>query len=127
VSLLAELLRANDITNEWDLLKRFGESGMDVFVLYVRPDSRSTMAQVTKVVSPSHSTDPHAHWYDNGCKTFTGPMRESMKTATEWASQRYGITDWVRSPFFSSAMVPGYVLDKAKTFLKESKVAGHAR
>jgi|ERR1051325_6282473 hypothetical protein len=48
-----------------------------------------------QVYSPFFKTDPSAAWYDYGSKTFTGNRSESFPKAKAWASETYGITDWL--------------------------------
>lgn len=77
------------------------------------------MAQCNKTLvwSPSFITDPKAHWSDHGRKAFVGNRSKSMPQALAWATETYGITEWVPSPFGGSK-IPKLVLDKAKEFLK---------
>lgn len=52
-------------------------------------------------------TDKEAHWRDYGKKTFSVYRREEkaaqLEAALAWASERYGVTEWVKTPFGSYA------------------------
>lgn len=56
-----------------------------------------------QVVRPGFKTDPDAHWKDNGHKTFYVWRRDEkaaqLEAAKAWAGEKYGITEWARSPF----------------------------
>ncbi len=119
-SRFSEALRALRIYNDHALLKRFGEKGRDVWLGYSPPGRAE--AQKTRVMSPSHKTDPKAHWTNDGCKTFVGRRAESMPKAMAWASANYRVDEWVSSPLFGvTHQLPKYVVDAAR---KAVKVAG---
>lgn len=122
MSLLSEKLRTHRIINVFDLLSRFGEKGKDICVTYSpRPSGRMGICGCNKssVYSTSHKTDPHASWNDNGCKVFVGKRSESLPAAIQWATEKYGITEWVNNPCYGGGKVPAYVVQKAKQFLKQ--------
>lgn len=125
MSKLADQLNAHRIHNDHNLLSRFGVVGKtDVGVSYHRrPEGRMGVAQCNKTVvfSPSHKTDPSAHWTDYGCKSFIGNRVESFPKALAWASETYGIIEWDKSPFSSGGKLPKEVLDAAKAFLKTAR------
>lgn len=124
MSKLAEQLMAHRIHNDHNLLRQFGDIGKNIAVSY-RPgqEGRMGVAHCNKTVvhSPSFKTDPKSHWSDYGCMSFTGNRSESMPKALAWATETYGITEWVPSPFGGSKL-PKSVLDKAKEFLKANQV-----
>ena len=58
------------------------------------------------VVAVTAKTDPHGHWRDDGTKVFPcwHPLEDKEEHRLEaiaWATERYGITEWERSPFGS--------------------------
>lgn len=111
MSKFADKLRALNIYNNHDILKRFGKHGHDVYVDYDKAESRGRCSHST-VYSPSHKTDPQSAWYDYGNKSFVGNRKESLPKAMEWASDKYGIAEWAVSPF--GGRIPQYVYDAAK-------------
>lgn len=61
-----------------------------------------------QVVRPGFKTDPDGHWMNYGHKTFllvnAGETHKEKKEialeeAKAWASERYGITEWAKTPF----------------------------
>lgn len=117
MSKTSEALRNIGIYNDHGLVARFGTAKKDdLFLSYDAPERARCGG--TRVHSPSHQTDPKAHWQDWGCKSFTGGRTESLAEAQEWAAKTYGITEWSASPFSSSARVPTHILKAAKAALK---------
>lgn len=55
------------------------------------------------VIRKHFATDPDAHWRDYGKKTFPVRGREEKKpqleAAMEWASAKYGVREWAKTPF----------------------------
>lgn len=81
-----------------------------IYVGYSPQDTgRAGRSAKWRVIGPGIKTDPQAHFMDNGCKTFhVHPMNaETHHAAKErarleaiaWATEHYGITEWVRDPF----------------------------
>ena len=98
-------LNAMGVFNPHGLAKHCG--GLTVYVEY-SPQDLGRIAHFAKwqVIRIGYKTDPDGHWSDNGHKTFTAynPREEKEKqlqAALAWASERYGITEWERSPFGS--------------------------
>lgn len=60
-----------------------------------------------QVIRGKYITDKDAHWRDNGKKTFSMYRREEkakqLEAALAWASDRYNITEWAKTPFGSYA------------------------
>jgi hypothetical protein len=92
-----------NIINTYDQLKAAVSAGIlpknqALAVTYhARPQGRMGIAMCNKsqVYSPFFKTDPNSAWYDYGHKTFIGNRAESFPKAKEWASEQYGITDWL--------------------------------
>lgn len=99
-------LREFDIVNQHNLASCDG--GLHVWVGYSPADTgrayRSAKWQVCRV---GFKTDASASawWGDNGNKTFNVYRREEKESqrlaAIEWATKRYGIEEWEKSPFGS--------------------------
>lgn len=125
MSKLSDQFRALHIVNAYDLLRKFGVKGKtDICVSYrPRPSGRMGICEINKttVYSPSHKTNPDAHWTDRGCKTFIGNRSESMPAALDWTTKRYGISEWAPSPIDGADKVPASVRKAALQFLKDSK------
>jgi len=113
---LAEKLRAHKIYNTHDLIVKFAAKGQDVCCMYVTRDARACRPPCTRVYSPSHKTDPKAHWACNGQKTFVGNRIDSLAKAIAWTSEAYQILDWSPCPFDRSARIPKAVRDAAELF-----------
>jgi hypothetical protein len=110
-----ERLRAAGIINTWDILTKFAAEGLDVACDFSgKGPARSYECAKTRVWRPKHKTDPNAAWYDYGRKTFVGTREESMPLALKWASEKYGITQWVPCPTDRNAKIPKEVLDALK-------------
>jgi hypothetical protein len=113
VSKLADQLRAARIYNDHDMLSRFADKGRDVCVSY-RAGDRWHYSK-SSVYSPSHHTGGDEHWQNHGKKSFSGMRLQSLPLALEWASKKYGIDEWVPSPF--GGYIPAEVLKRAKKFV----------
>jgi hypothetical protein len=114
---LIDRFQAIKIFNEHNLLSVFGEK-MDVVCSYHRAEPRSPFGCYTSVWSPKFNTDPKGAWFHHGQKSFSGRISESMPQAIEWATSKYGITEWVVSPFGRTAKIPASVLKKAMAHLE---------
>ena len=111
---LRNLLREQlNICNEWELVREFATKGQDVYCIVVPPvGSRPKRVQV---ISPSHHTDQNAQYWDNGRKSFiAGANDGALDDAMKWATTKYGVTEWARSPFDRNARVPAEVVEAAK-------------
>lgn len=116
MSKLSDALNKLRVFNNWDLMRRFGERGKDVSCDYSTGWSRGCEPRHTSVSSPTFYTDPGAHWQNHGAKWFCGNRSESLPLAMVWASEQYGIDEWVTSPF--GGKVPKPVLVAAKAAVK---------
>ena len=82
----------------------------NVFIDYT-PNARGRMSRVAnwRVYRPGFKTDPDAHWMDNGNKRFSVWGRgthsevkaQKLQEAKDWASAKYGIKEWAKTPFGS--------------------------
>jgi hypothetical protein len=98
VSKLKEQLQRIKVYNSWE----FAGKG-NVFISYTPTEPRSVRCAGWKVYRPGYRTDPQAARYDGGCKTFTVSGKEDkplkLEVAKKWAGERYGIKEWVKSPY----------------------------
>lgn len=106
MSKLTDSLHSIGVSNDHGFFNEVGQ----VWIQYVAGDSgrggRSGRAQVYR---RGFKTDPDGPWYDYGRKTFNGwetplPTDVTLRAhclalAQAWAGERYGIAEWVRSPF----------------------------
>jgi hypothetical protein len=98
-----ELLKAVNVYNPHNLCTQGGDG---VFVSYIpqRPGRVYRNAK-WQVVRPGYKNDPDGWWGDYGHKTFNVFSRAEKEpqrlAAIAWASERYGIKQWERSPFGS--------------------------
>ncbi len=107
---LAASLRAVGVINTWDLLQRFADQKDDVAVSYVpRPAGRMGIAQYSK------SQVWTSRRIGRGdAKTFAGNRAASFGVAKAWATEKYGITEWVTSPGADGGtVIPKSVYDRA--------------
>lgn len=121
-SKLVETLRTVGVFNEYN----FAGHG-NVFIRY-RSAAQSSAGQTAawQVIRPGFKTDISAHWTDHGNKTFDVWGRDDKATQFEaakaWAAERYGITEWARTPF-GTWMDAGFVIHR----LVELKAAVKAK
>lgn len=92
------------LINTYDQLKEAVRQGVikeieAIYISHYTPDRRDVSPARWQVGSPFFETDPKAHWYDKGKKTFLSlnKYRESLSAAQKWASAKYGITEWARN------------------------------
>lgn len=114
MSKIREAFKAIHITNSWNICE---SGGGKVFLDYHTGGSgRGSMPSKWVVIGIRFQTDPKAHWTDNGCKAFSGRMRSpALDEAKKWASERFGIAEWVRDPF--GGWQDAKVLARAKELL----------
>ena len=99
-------LRERKIHNAYNLAKVQIEP--KVFIPY-SPQEIGMASQFAKwqVYRIGWKTDPEAHWTNDGQKTFnvfrpaTPEKEEQRLAAISWATEKYGISEWERSPFGS--------------------------
>lgn len=106
------------IHNAHQLLHKFGVRGRDIGISFHGADnSRGGRSAHASVYSPTHKTDPSAHFMDYGCKKFVGSREETLPKAKKWALEKYGIDpdDWVPDPSRSGrgSYVPKEVRQRA--------------
>ena len=72
----------------------------NVYISYNSGNSRACQPSRWQVHRPGFKTDSTAHWMDYGSKSFLGRKQSgAFDEAKEWASERYGIKEWARTPF----------------------------
>lgn len=121
MSKITDSLRAIGHYNTYGLLATFSDKGQDVGCSYSPPEPRACRGHTARVFSPSHQTDPGSAWYEHGMKTFVGRISESLPAAMAWASEKYGVREWVPCPFNRSARIPAIVRKRALAALKETR------
>lgn len=96
-ALLSERLR---IHNPWGFCEQGGGR------VYVNTQSattgRAAMSARVQVIGLREKTNPSGWWGDCGHKTWNvsrDTKAARIEQAKAWASERYGITEWVRDPF----------------------------
>lgn len=95
MSKLTESFRTIGINNAND----FAEKGNVYIAYYPEWNSRSVIPSRSFVYRPGYNTDPEAAWYDHKTKTFSGNKATSVEEAKAWASERYGIKEWAKTPY----------------------------
>ncbi len=106
MSKLTDALRDCRVFNDHEF---FNEKGQ-VWVAYNAADGgRGGRAAHATVYRRGYKTHPDGHWRDYGNKTFssyserrpegTSPKAHCIALAQAWAAERYGVTEWARSPF----------------------------
>jgi len=112
-------LRELGIYNVSGMLERFAEKGKDVACCFTPWAAREMRGNVTHVYSPSHKTNPEAHWMDRGRKAFYGNRKRSMPEAVAWATKQYGVSDWAPCPTDpQSVRIPKVVRERAMAAIK---------
>lgn len=108
MKLTKAILREHGIVNPWIFCNR---GGGKVFISYSpQITGRAYQSARWQVISPGRKTDPDGHYRDNGHKTFSvnsfagkgthSKIKEQQRLAAiAWATEKYGIDDWVRDPF----------------------------
>jgi hypothetical protein len=97
-----QLQEQKKIFNPHDFCK---VGGGRLFISYQpRPQGRMGIGSIPgwKVVGIRFHTDPEADFLDHGCKRFTCGTRDKeagLAEAKAWATEKYGITEWIRDPF----------------------------
>ena len=95
MSRLTEKLRAVGVYNAYGFAGRG-----NAYIIYIPAE---TLSGRWAVVRPGYRTDPTAHWMEHGNKTFTGSgdKKQGLENSKKWASARYGIKEWERTPYRS--------------------------
>ena len=118
---MTDILVQEHIINTFDVLRRFADKGKDIACSYFPKDnSRGGRSARVTVFSPSHQTDPSAHWLNRGCKTFLGKKNVSLPLALAWAQEKYGISEWSTVPTRTAKdLVPKIVHDRLMRYIHE--------
>lgn len=123
---LRDLLSIYNPHNASQFAKERG--GVGVYLSF-RPTQRGRayLSAAWQVVRPGYKTDasPEAHWTDYGHKTFSVFMREGRveaeQQAREWASERYGVEEWVKVSGLPGALYPAQDAAIIKDALKAAR------
>lgn len=97
-----QLREQKNIVNPHDFCRK---GGGRLFISYQsRPPGRMGTCMISgwKVVGIGFKTDPEAHFLDYGCKRFSCGSHDKetrLAEAKAWATEKYGITEWIRDPF----------------------------
>jgi hypothetical protein len=99
---LRELLALKNIHNDFELI---GDTdGKIPFVMYRSGWKKKNVISAWQVLVTERRTDPEGQYRDGFNKTFPvdGDARVSaLGHAKQWATETYGTTDWVKTPFGS--------------------------
>jgi hypothetical protein len=123
MSKLTDQLKTLTIYNGWE----FAGNGIP-YIEYVGSDNGRLTAHYAywHVIRPGFKTDP-ANFHRGWSKEFTVTCREekakALAEAQAWAGERYGITEWAKTPF-GTYMDAGYVktrIEELKKKLGEAK------
>jgi hypothetical protein len=124
MSRAAERLHALNLINGYDVSRLAHRAGLvDVYIAYSPSDPFRTARW--GVVSTGHHVDPHGHAADYGMKVFAYLGRQNKQAALEraqaWASERYGVSEWVQIPGVAGApWFPAEVAAHVKQLLKDA-------
>jgi hypothetical protein len=98
------------LTEAWREIKVFNPYAFagngNVYIDYRPQDSgRGGYSSGYLVIRPGFVTDPKAHWTEDGSKFFLVWGRKDranvFEQAKAWASAKYGIKKWARTPYGS--------------------------
>lgn len=109
------------IRNSFEAAKAAGEAGKpDVWLAFRTPHGpRDVVPSSWRVHRPGTKTDPDGPWYNHGSKTFTGKKNSAaLQKAMDWASEKYGISGWVKIPGFGGDYFPAESVDAIKAAKK---------
>ena len=106
MSKLTEAYRTVGVFNAYEFARDKGR----IWIGYTPNDyGRAGRSACWHVYGRDIQTDPKAHWQDNGSKWFgflgakgrnhSERKRSVLLLAQKWASEKYGIKKWARTPF----------------------------
>ncbi len=79
----------------------FAENDQPV-ITYISDVGRGGRGRGWEVWMRNRRIDAKGAWYDNGAMTFRGASKaEQFELAKAWATERYGVKEWARTPFGS--------------------------
>lgn len=119
MSKVIDLLSKVGVYNDYDFAEA-GTTAGEVYVMYCPWDGMGVGCSVTRICLKNGHTDPDGPWYNRGNKTFTGKRKVSLPEALEWATTRYGISEWKRTPF-GSYMDAGFVKSRLYNLKKQAE------
>lgn len=129
----ADRLRSIDIYNPHNAMKvavENGYDGEDILITYTAADNgRGGHGAFWRVSSLTRQTAPGGHWQDHGMKTIglwgRGPHAEikaaALAEAKAFASEKYGVTDWVPISGLRGALFPAAAAAVIKRLLREAQ------
>lgn len=101
----------------------------NAFVMYLAADHGWRHGAMWRVARPGFLTDPKGPWYNYGNKTFVVFGRHDklavFEEAKAWASERFGIKEWARTPY-GSWMDAEFVKARLKELRAQLKAKGAA-
>jgi hypothetical protein len=108
MSKTTDMLRSVGVFNDHGFFDGDGVRGT-VWITYVSDRGRGGVGCYASMQRKGHKTDPNGPWYHHGNKALrsfrtprpanTTERAHCIALAQEWASERYGITEWARTPF----------------------------
>lgn len=101
---LRELLALKRVVDDVQLI---GDTENKVpFIYYRKADARAYVNAAWVVISPGYRTDPDGSYRDGFNKVFILPTKSTtevrmrhLQTAQQWVKERYGVDDWIKTPF----------------------------
>lgn len=96
---LKQVLAMKHIHNTWDFVGNY-----NVFISrYAATTGLGAKYGRWAVIRPGYKTDSNSGFNEDGCKTFVIRGREDVQkqltAAMDWCTNRYGIDEWIKSPF----------------------------
>ena len=101
--LRALLHQRHKIVNDYGLI---GNQNKIPFITYRPMSTRPYYSAGWQVITPGFRSDPDGSYHDGFHKTFrvenaNVQKKSKLAEAQAWASQNYGVNDWVKTPFGS--------------------------
>lgn len=108
MSELVEALREVRVFNDHEFFNGDTPAGQ-VFLSYTSDLGRGGRGRYWHVHRVGYKTDPKGHWHHYGSKAFDAygtrdgmsARATALEDAKAWATAKYGITAWARTPFGS--------------------------
>lgn len=108
--------------NSWEAAMAARAAGQpDVYLSYrARRGHRDVTPNGWQVIRPERKTDPDGQWFYQYNKTFIGNKdSEALQQAMAWASERYGIKEWVKVTGFGGDYFPAEAAAAIKAARKQ--------
>lgn len=129
MSKTTEFWHSRHIVNSHNLvsLYRYETGGVGVYISWTPQElGRAYRPAGYHVMRPGFKTDPTEHWMHYGNKFFMKGglnVTDCEADAKAWASEKYGITEWVKIAGFPRDWFPKEIADWAKVY-KRAVVGG---